>query len=502
MHIANAAFFFVLFSVARAAPFVPLKRQAVSSTPSTTVNTNVNATTIPGSGQVITTCTQNGTFAMSFDDGPYTWGAPIAQTLQNHSSVGTFFVNGYNWGCIYDYASDLQERYQAGHLIGSHTWNHDDVTLLTEDAFDEQITLIETALDKILGIKPKYFRPPYGNINDTVTGWLAARGYEVITWNFDSGDSDGATAEESVASYEALYSSFPAPYIPLNHETYATTGDTVVPTVVPELLAAGWKIVTVAECLGDTSPYQYATGVMGVQDSTWTCDGTPAPGLNRRRTFALTFDDGPYTYGYNLGEYLVNNGGHGTFFVNGYNYGCIYDYAEDLQARYQAGHLIGSHTWNHVDITAVSQDELDEQVTLVETALQKILGIKPKYFRPPYGSVDDASVQFLQDRGYTVVNWDFDSGDSAGASAEEQIDNYSSLYGTYPTPHIALNHVMISETYDTTPDSIVSVVPDLLAAGYRLVTVAECLGDDSPYQSVGSFGTRDDSWTCDGTPAP
>lgn len=42
-------------------------------------------------------------------------------------------------------------------------------------------------------------------------------------------------------------------------------------------------------------------------------------------SFAMTFDDGPYIYQNNISDYLISRGIHGTFFVNGYNYDCIYE---------------------------------------------------------------------------------------------------------------------------------------------------------------------------------
>ncbi|KAI5481137.1 carbohydrate esterase family 4 protein [Pseudohyphozyma bogoriensis] len=209
----------------------------------------------------------------------WTYGPKIASTLESHGGKGTFFVNGNNYGCIYDRADDLIKRYKAGHLIGSHTWTHADITTLTTAQLNEQITLVETALMKILGIKPKYFRPPYGSYNDASVAVLAARGYKVATWNFDSGDSDGKTASQSVALYSKLYAKYPKPYMALNHETYASTGNTVMPTVIPKLVKAGYKLVTVAQCLGDSSPYQ-KVGTPGKRDKTWTCAGTPQPGPN------------------------------------------------------------------------------------------------------------------------------------------------------------------------------------------------------------------------------
>ncbi|GAA5987484.1 hypothetical protein JCM5350_003097 [Sporobolomyces pararoseus] len=214
--------------------------------------------------------------------------------------------------------------------------------------------------------------------------------------------------------------------------------------------------------------------------------------------FALTFDDGPYSYGPEIEEVFSDNDAKATFFVNGNNWDCIYDQADDLIARYNAGHLIGSHTWGHDDIAKLSTDELNRQLDYVEQALKKILGIKPRFFRPPYGSYSSEALQVLKNRGYTVVNWSFDSGDSAGKSPSSTITSYKKIAQSYPKPQIALNH----ETYKGTAEKVVpSVVPMLVNKGYKLVTVAQCLGVN-PYQSVGKASKRDSSWTCAGKPGP
>ncbi|PRQ75731.1 hypothetical protein AAT19DRAFT_12753 [Rhodotorula toruloides] len=209
--------------------------------------------------------------------------------------------------------------------------------------------------------------------------------------------------------------------------------------------------------------------------------------------FALTFDDGPL-YGSSVASLLESNGERGTFFVNGYNYDCIYAPArvDDLVKRYKAGHVIGSHTWGHVDISKITPAQLNKQLDLVETALKKILGIKPRFFRPPYGSYNDAALKVLQQRGYTgalIVNWDFDSGDSTGKSASQSIAAYKKIKTGSPTYQSTVKTVMPA------------VIPMLRQKGWKLVSMADCLGM-SPYQSVGSPGKRDSSWTCSGTPGP
>lgn len=49
------------------------------------------------------------------------------------------------------------------------------------------------ALVKITGLKPAFFRPPYGDYNNNVLQIAAENGQSVVTWNYDSGDSDGTS---------------------------------------------------------------------------------------------------------------------------------------------------------------------------------------------------------------------------------------------------------------------------------------------------------------------
>ncbi|KAI7948864.1 hypothetical protein MJO29_010529 [Puccinia striiformis f. sp. tritici] len=218
---------------------------------------------------------------------------------------------------------------------------------------------------------------------------------------------------------------------------------------------------------------------------------------------ALTFDDGPYDYQNQIGDYLHNRGINGTFFVNGNNYDCIYDeqYVQRLKRTFAQGHLIGSHTWSHPNISTLSAPQLNQQLDLVERALMKILGVKPKFIRAPYGEHNKQSLDILAKRGYTVVDWSFDSGDSVGATPESSMKGYNKLAKKFPAPQIALNH----ETYQTTATKVIPyAVPVLQKAGYRLVHVSECLGTGTDinhlYQFVGKPSARDSSWTCAGTP--
>ncbi|QRW01838.1 chitin deacetylase [Ceratobasidium sp. AG-Ba] len=211
------------------------------------------------------------------------------------------------------------------------------------------------------------------------------------------------------------------------------------------------------------------------------------------KTVALTFDDGPYINNGKIVDLLDANGAKGTFFVNGNNYQCIYsnDNVNRLKYAYGKGHQIASHTWSHAHLTQISSSQLTSEFTKTNTALKKILGIQPAFMRPPYGEYNTNVQNEAGKYGQSVVIWDFDSGDSAGASASAIKNAYKNLLAKNPNNVLTLNH----ETYTTTVSALPDVIQQIKAKGYKMVTVAECLGQ-SPYKSTGSAGTRDSTWKC------
>ncbi|KAF9562580.1 chitin deacetylase [Agrocybe pediades] len=216
-------------------------------------------------------------------------------------------------------------------------------------------------------------------------------------------------------------------------------------------------------------------------------------------TAALTFDDGPYVYLYDVSKALIAAGAKGTFFFS-MSIGCIYDEDQVKRVKYafDKGHQVASHTWSHAHLNTLTFDQLHNHFWLVEEALLKITGAYPAFARPPYGEYNDLVKQVAGSRGQDLVNWDFDSGDTWGISTQEQIQRYKDIAKTRPSTLLTLNHEVHQQTAQVL---LPEAIKTLQAAGYRLVTVAECLGRQ-PYQSVVAPSARDATWTCAGKPTP
>lgn len=97
-------------SITSATP-VPIAQAASSATANSAVPI----------GTIINRCTTPGTIALTFDDGPYQYTSELLDLLSRNGVRGTFFVNGQNFGNIYDYAGVVQRMHNEGHQVASHT---------------------------------------------------------------------------------------------------------------------------------------------------------------------------------------------------------------------------------------------------------------------------------------------------------------------------------------------------------------------------------------------
>ncbi|HEY3352081.1 MAG TPA: polysaccharide deacetylase family protein [Polyangia bacterium] len=141
------------------------------------------------------------------------------------------------------------------------------------------------------------------------------------------------------------------------------------------------------------------------------CSGTVLPD---RRGFAhriaLTFDDGPNLVTTpKVLDILAAHGVQATFFMNGKNVTTAAH--RDLVKRMAAaGHLIGNHSQNHLNLKTVSAATLRSEVEKTRDILAG-LDVTLGFFRFPFGSASCTSAATVRDYGYHVTGWHIDSAD-------------------------------------------------------------------------------------------
>ncbi len=103
-----------------------------------------------------------------------------------------------------------------------------------------------------------------------------------------------------------------------------------------------------------------------------------------RKKVALTFDDGPNVeYTEMLLAGLKERGVHATFFLLGKE---VEKSPQIVKQMFQDGHLIGNHSYEHINLGTLSDDAAKMQVDKTNEAIYDITGEYPEYIRPPFGS--------------------------------------------------------------------------------------------------------------------
>ncbi|MCD8241999.1 MAG: polysaccharide deacetylase family protein [Lachnospiraceae bacterium] len=102
------------------------------------------------------------------------------------------------------------------------------------------------------------------------------------------------------------------------------------------------------------------------------------------KRIALTFDDGPHPVCTPLMlEVLVRENVPATFFLLGENVELYGDIVKEIAAR---GHLIGNHTWHHVQITTLPLEEARAEILETSELIEELTGQGTEYVRPPFGT--------------------------------------------------------------------------------------------------------------------
>jgi peptidoglycan/xylan/chitin deacetylase (PgdA/CDA1 family) len=201
-------------------------------------------------------------------------------------------------------------------------------------------------------------------------------------------------------------------------------------------------------------------------------------GVRRGSGVALTFDDGPaIPYTAKILDVFAELGGRATFFVRG---AALSTVSHDVVRRAAAqGHEIGNHTYGHRSLASLDDATVRDEIGRTHTLLEEIVGSPPTLIRPPYGA-DAARVdRIAAGLGYrSTVLWSVHGhdweGPPAGQIAASILDSPALRPGAI---------VLLHDGSETTPaasrrstvDALRTLVPELRARGYELVTVSELL---------------------------
>ncbi len=173
--------------------------------------------------------------------------------LASRGVPATFFINGNGvaGGTVFDRTATVQRMVRAGHCVGSHGWAHIDMTTRAYDGQFRNLQQLDDAFLRIIGSRPRFFRPPYGYFNPDTISVATRLGYDLALWDIDSKDWELHDVEASMRRYdEEMYDDQPwqRGFLSLQHDTIEGTVYQLVPRIIDYVRSKGWRFVTMGEC--------------------------------------------------------------------------------------------------------------------------------------------------------------------------------------------------------------------------------------------------------------
>ena len=137
-------------------------------------------------------------------------------------------------------------------------------------------------------------------------------------------------------------------------------------------------------------------------------------------------------------------------------------------------------------MTTLTNTELLAEFYYTQKAIKLATGLTPRYWRPPYGDVDDRVRWIASQLGLTAVIWNLDTDDWAAGytttvqAVQQSYDDYIAM-GTNGTFATSGNIVLTHEINNTTMTLAVENLPKIISAYKQVLDVATCYNISYPY---------------------
>ena len=178
---------------------------------------------------------------------------------------------------------------------------------------------------------------------------------------------------------------------------------------------------------------------------------------------ALTFDDGPSAaWTPALLDGLKERGVKATFFLIGEN---ADKNPEIVKRMAEEGHLIGNHTYHHVELTKVSENEARLELADTSAVIARITGKEPEYMRPPFGAWQRKLEQEIQ---MLPVLWTIDPLDWT-------TENQDEIVNKVVTEAEENDIILLHDCYKSSVEAGLRIIDILQEEGFVFVTVDELL---------------------------
>lgn len=183
------------------------------------------------------------------------------------------------------------------------------------------------------------------------------------------------------------------------------------------------------------------------------------------KKICLSFDDGPDPrYTPQLLDGLAKRGAKASFFLTGKN---AERYPKLVKRIYDEGHLIGNHTYSHIQLTKSNRDSFKKELIRTNEIISGITGEEVVFVRPPYGTWDKS---FEEELNMFPVLWNIDPLDWSRRDASRIVRDVISKARENAI-------ILMHDEYPSTVKAALQIVDELQKQGYEFVTVEEIMFD-------------------------
>ena len=188
-----------------------------------------------------------------------------------------------------------------------------------------------------------------------------------------------------------------------------------------------------------------------------------------RKVIALTFDA---AWGADKTQGIIDTmkkyDAKGTFFLVGF---WLDKFEKETKAIAEAGFDIGNHSRNHLNMPKLSDDEVRAEIEYVNDRVNELTGIKPTYFRAPFGDYSDRLMSAIEELDMVGVQWSIDSLDWKGLSAKE-------IFNRVVPKAKSGDIVLFHNNSDHVLDALPLVLSALKEQGFEFVTLSELVATE------------------------
>ena len=140
-------------------------------------------------------------------------------------------------------------------------------------------------------------------------------------------------------------------------------------------------------------------------------------------------------------------------------------YPDVVKREAEEGHIVGNHTYNHVEITKISPEEAYEEIMQTSNLVESITGSPTEYMRPPFGAWQKDLELGME---IMPVLWTIDPLDWTTENEDEIVNKVV-------TEAEENDIILLHDCYKSSVNAALRIVDILQSEGFEFVTVDELL---------------------------